>query len=202
MSKIFVKTFGCTLNKKETEEMCAGLNIIEDFKKIKESDFILINTCGVKEQTETKVLNFLNKIKKENVSEKKIIITGCLITINKEPIKKILPFAKYLKKKEIIKLFDCERKKRQIKNTEIIALSEGCVGNCSYCAVKFARGALKSRSAQEIVSEANFLVSNGVKEILLTSQDCSCYGIDINETIITLLKKMKYILSMYNGLSN
>jgi threonylcarbamoyladenosine tRNA methylthiotransferase CDKAL1 len=189
MNKIFVKTFGCTLNQKDTEEMVGNVNTFSDFKKIKLADAILINTCGVKEQTETKILNYLKKIKSLNISEKKIIITGCLLSINKDPMLKILPFAKYLKKEDVQRLFN-KKGDSLIKKTEIIIVSNGCLGCCYYCAVKFARGRLKSRPVDEIFKEVKQKINAGTKEILLTSQDNGCYGFDINTNIVNLLNKL------------
>lgn len=192
MNKLFVKTFGCTLNKKDTEEMIGSLKIIEDFKNIKSANVIIVNTCGVKEQTETKVISFLSKLKDNKISQKKIIITGCLLTINKDAMLKILPNARYLKKEDVQKIFK-QKLKQPSKKTEIIIISEGCLGNCYYCAVKFARGKLKSKTIDDVYEDVKKKIKNNTKEILLTSQDNGCYGFDINTNIIKLLEKITSI---------
>ncbi len=192
MKKIFVKTFGCTLNQKDSEEIIGCCDFFSDDAKINSADLILINTCGVKEQTETKIIKYLRDIKKLGVSDKKIIITGCLVTINDLGLKEICPNARYFRvdqKNELKRLF-ANKKENKIRNTETIIISNGCLGNCSYCAVKFARGKLNSKPISNIISEINSAIKNGAKEILLTSQDTGCYGQDINTNIVNLLKEV------------
>jgi threonylcarbamoyladenosine tRNA methylthiotransferase CDKAL1 len=194
MSKLFVKTFGCTLNKKDTEEIISNTDFTDDLKNIKTCEKILINTCGVKEQTQTKIINFLKKIKSEKILEKNIIIFGCLVDIDKEALEKILPNAHYFKvsqKKEIKKLIAINNKKTKTKKTtSIIIISNGCLGSCTYCAVKIARGNLESKPILKIIDEIKVSIDNGAKEIFLTSQDNACYGQDKGTNLISLLKEI------------
>lgn len=192
MKKIFVKTFGCTLNQKDSEDIIGDLAFFSDEKKIADADLIIINTCGVKEQTEQKILRYLKEIKKKGIKEDKIIITGCLVTINDKGLKEIFPNARYFKvdEKEKLKKLLNSKKKEHTKNTETIIISNGCLGACTYCAVKFARGKLKSKSILEIKEEVKKAIENNTKEILLTSQDTGCYGFDINTNIVELLKEI------------
>ncbi len=196
MSKLFVKTYGCTLNKKDTENVVKEHYFTEDFAEIKKSDYILINTCGVKEQTQTKILNFLKKLKENKIPQEKIIIFGCLVDIDKEALVKEMPDAKYFKvsekeKIEVIINNVGNNKKNLKKNTDTIIISNGCLGNCYYCAVKFARGRLESKPIEKIIKEIEYSVNEeNSKGILLTSQDNGCYGFDINENLNTLLKRI------------
>jgi len=66
----------------------------------------------------------------------------------------------------------------------IIPISEGCLGDCNYCSVKFARGKLKSYKIEDIIKQIKG------KKILLTSQDTGCYGLDINTNLVELLKQV------------
>jgi MiaB-like tRNA modifying enzyme len=196
MSKLFVKTYGCTLNKKDTENVVKEHNFTEEFSEIKKADYILINTCGVKEQTQTKILNFLKKLKENKIPQEKIIIFGCLVDIDKDALVSEMPNAKYFKVSEKEKIESIinnieNNKLSNKKNTQTIILSNGCLGNCYYCAVKFARGKLESKPIEKIVKEIEYSVNEEKsKEILLTSQDNGCYGFDINENLNTLLKKI------------
>jgi len=191
MNKIFVKTFGCTLNQKTTEELTSNSTSVKD---IKDADYIFINTCGVKEQTEFKIISYLNNLKKNQIPENKIILFGCLVDIDSSKLKKNNPNSIYLglkdesKLKKIINTTKIIQKKN--KTTETIIIANGCLGSCSYCAVKFARGKLKSKSIKEIKKEVEVAIENGAKEILLTAQDTGCYGFDINTNIISLLKEL------------
>ncbi len=71
--------------------------------------------------------------------------------------------------------------------TGICSISTGCVGNCTYCIVKQARGELVSRPLPEIVNEIASLLHQGAKEIQLTSQDTAAYGLDIGVRLPELL---------------
>ena len=191
VSLVFTKTFGCTLNQENTKEVTINCDITPDIRKAK---YILVNTCGVKEQTQTKVLRFLKYLKKENIPSEKIYIFGCLVTIDPESMKKILPNANYFKISENHKLKKIIEKKDVIKIrkeiTKTIIIANGCLGNCSYCAVKFARGTLKSKKIKDIKKEVEISLENGTKEILLTAQDTACYGFDINTNLVELLKEL------------
>jgi len=196
---VFIKTYGCTLNKRDSEDLLAGVccETTCDYSKLQLSRIVIVNTCGVKEQTETKIHNFLENLKRKNINPRDIYIYGCLVDINSTSLRKIIPDAHYFRvsDKKILykKLITLLGKtpstdrcgKKQI--TKIIAIANGCLGNCTYCAVKIARGRLKSRPIKEIFAEINDVVKKGCKEILLTAQDTGCYGLDINTNIIELL---------------
>jgi len=195
MKTIFVKTFGCTLNQRDSQDISAG---ILESKSESLADIIVINTCGVKEQTETKIYKYIT----DNIKilkNKNVIITGCLIDINSEILKELLPKAKMFgikDKQKLISYLDKYRHKKtkpKIEITKTTIIANGCLGNCSYCAVKFARGKLKSKSILEIKNEIENAVKNGTKEILLTAQDTGCYGLDINTNISELLKEVTLI---------
>lgn len=193
-NKIFIKTFGCTLNQKNSKEVVNNLNVTKDIKK---AELIIVNTCGVKEQTERKIIKYLKKLKDVyKIPDSKIIIIGCLVTINKNKLLEICPKARYYTVEELNKLkdfLDTKFEKRTINKsrfTEPIIISNGCLGNCSYCAVKFARGKLKSRPIQEIIKEIKDKYKQDSREFLLTAQDTACYGFDINTNIVDLLKEI------------
>jgi MiaB-like tRNA modifying enzyme len=70
----------------------------------------------------------------------------------------------------------------------IIPIAEGCLGNCTYCKARFARGRLVSYDPEQIVAQVISDVKDGCKEIWLTSQDCGAYGKDIGTDIVSLLR--------------
>ena len=72
----------------------------------------------------------------------------------------------------------------------VIPINYGCLGNCSYCCVHFARGPLKSNSVIEVVERVHRDVGCGVKEFWLTSQDTACYGKDIGTSLPELLQQV------------
>ena len=77
---------------------------------------------------------------------------------------------------------------------EIIPLSTGCLGSCTYCKTRHARGKLGSYDPDAIVNRARSAVEEGVMEIWLTSEDTGAYGRDINTDLPTLLKKIIKVL--------
>ncbi len=72
----------------------------------------------------------------------------------------------------------------------IIPISEGCIGNCSYCKTKQARGDLSSYSEKDILKNIKDALAKDAKEIWLTAQDTSCYGFDKNTNLAKLVKKI------------
>ncbi len=172
---------------------------------INKARFIIINTCAVKEQTENKIKSRLKRLYRkygEN-QDKEIIITGCLphITSNYiDIIKDIVPnFAAIVDMNSINQIPEILEK---IKNNEknliyissdhidksefcleydpnkingIVPISEGCLGSCTYCCVKNARGRLTCFNPTNVINNVKHQLSQGVKQIYLTSQDCSTY---------------------------
>ncbi|OIO63284.1 hypothetical protein AUJ83_01460 [Candidatus Woesearchaeota archaeon CG1_02_33_12] len=211
MAKIFIETFGCSANYNNSEIM-AGLLIEAGHKIIKKaenSDLIIVNTCTVKLPTENKVKksikNFLN-------INKKIIIAGCMPEVQKDLLKAIAPYASLVgvhHTKEIVSavektikgnLIDLTGKRnetklnlpelRKNKVIQIVQISEGCNGKCTYCIVRLAKGKLFSYPEDEIIKQVKSAVKSGCKEIWLTSQDTAAYGQDIKTNFVSLLKKI------------
>ncbi|MFH1972270.1 MAG: tRNA (N(6)-L-threonylcarbamoyladenosine(37)-C(2))-methylthiotransferase [archaeon] len=198
--KVFVKTFGCALNKRDSENIEGilkeqGFELTEE----KKADIIIVNTCGVKSRTQNRVISYINQHKKP------VYVGGCLPKMIdlKELTPKVKGFfdtntitkiASQIKD-NLLENFSTQKENRlniplvrSSKDIAIIPISQGCLGNCAYCSVKFARGSLKSYTEEEILKEIEQV--KDYKIIHLTSQDCGCYGKDINTNIISLLKKI------------
>jgi MiaB-like tRNA modifying enzyme len=91
-------------------------------------------------------------------------------------------------KRNEVKLNCPELRKNQI--IQIVQISEGCNGICTYCIVRFAKGKLFSYPEDEIVKQIESGIKNNCKEIWLTSQDTAAYGQDIKTNLVELLKKI------------
>ena len=199
---VFVEGYGCSLNRSDTEQVqgfleSQGFILVE---KPENAGLIVINTCAVKEQTETKMLR---RIKELNAVAKKgkavLVVFGCLPKINSKAIadisEKIVQLGPSLEElASFLQLppqkFSPElEEKKSSSIVSIIPIARGCLGNCSYCSVRSARGSLKSYSVSELNKKFKKAIK-GSKEIWLTAQDCGCYGFDIGTNLAELLKEL------------
>ncbi len=194
-----IKTYGCKLNQAETGNL---KKVLRDLNHVKpeNAELIIINSCGIINKTERKILKEIKKWKSRN---KKVMITGCLPSIN-ENVEKEVDIAMKGNNPEIFRLklselcslkSDVRKKISTIRKKEsasvIIPASTGCLGSCSYCSAKIARGKLNSYPAKEIVKVVREELKKGAKEIQLTSQDLGVYGIDLEKTsLINLVEKI------------
>ena len=210
--KVYIKTFGCSANKSDSEVMAgllvqAGHKII---KTIKDADLVLINSCGVKGRAE---VDFFREVEAAKKLKKKIIACGCIPSGNKEIVetklkgisivdinsitKIVLAAEKTLAGERIILLSNnkiekiCLPRQRLNKVIAIVPICEGCAGSCAYCFTKLAKGNLFSYSKNAILREVESAIKEGCKEIWLTSQDCAAYGLDVGNTnLAKLLEKI------------
>ncbi|MEM2178152.1 MAG: tRNA (N(6)-L-threonylcarbamoyladenosine(37)-C(2))-methylthiotransferase [Candidatus Methanomethylicaceae archaeon] len=203
--RIYIKTFGCSANKVESELIKKMLvdNGYEIVDSLLEAEVVIVNTCTVRSETDLKVINYLKSIKK-----KKIIVTGCMASSQPALIAKYFPSASIISLKCIPMILEAINKDKFIcldkelfinpipyingvKATILIA--RGCLGNCSYCIVKVAKGKLKSINPNIIIENLIKAIKLGVKEIRLSAQDTGVYGIDIGTNIASLLKSLTSI---------
>lgn len=218
--KVYIKTFGCSLNYADSEAIAGQLKgkheLVSDPK---DADVIIVNSCTVKNEAETKLFRELRKNK-----DKKIIIAGCVPQA--EPSYLLCKFKDYsvlginqidkvneiIDSKEILHLTKKEHKQRinfpiirSHAAAEIIPICEGCLDSCTYCKTKHARGTLYSYRPRDIREKAEKAIKESVKEIWLTSQDNGCYGYDIGTDSAELLRsicKIKGDFKIRYGMAN
>jgi len=204
--KIFIQTYGCTLNQSDSEVM-AGLLSQEGHKIVKtedQADLVIINTCTVKDPAEKKCLYKLRHLKKP------VVITGCVpqADINNElwkkysvvgvkQLKQIAYVAEETLKGNVVHFFGDSKdqrlnlpKVRKNDFIEIIPLCCGCLGECSYCKTRHARGSIVSYKPSAIIKQLKTALKEGIKEFHLTSQDNGAYGLDINTNLPELLRSI------------
>ncbi len=211
--KVYIETYGCTMNQADSDIMRGLLSREYAFADSADNaDVVIVNTCGVIGFTERKILRRIEEIKRMG---KKVIAAGCLARIARkrlemadalvspdnvhrigEAVKAVLNG----KRVEIINVSKVDKaeisgvKCRLNENAiAIVSISEGCLGNCSYCATKIARGRLRSFSIEKIVEEVKRVVEMGYREIQLTSQDTGAYGKDKGYRLPDLLEKIAEI---------
>lgn len=157
------------------------------------SEIVIINTCGfindAKQESIETILQFEN-LRNSNKIEK-LFVFGCLSERYKEELEKEIPVVdKYFgvyNLKELIESIGGHYKEELVgerylttpKHYAYLKISEGCDRTCSFCAIPLIKGKHTSRPIEDLVKESEFLVSKGVKEIILIAQDLSYYGLDI-----------------------
>jgi threonylcarbamoyladenosine tRNA methylthiotransferase CDKAL1 len=208
--KVYIETYGCSANKSDSEIM-AGILLEKGYEIVfdeNQADYIILNTCGVKKQTEDRILRRLQDLSKTG---KKVIVAGCLTKIDLQKIKSKIPnFHALLDPYSIDKIdFAIEKggmifSEKPLEKTllpkysfnqviSIVQILEGCLSACTFCATKFARGRAKSFRPSTIINSIKDSVNKGYKEIWLTSQDNSCYGKDINTNLAELMNGISKI---------
>ena len=224
--KFYLETYGCSLNSADSD-IIVGTFANMDSNRVEstdEADLIVLNTCGVKEPTEDRIISRLEKL---STGKTPIIVAGCLPKISLKRIEKTLPnYAAIIGPQSIESLSDIVPRvlKGEVgivhldsddvsklnwlegpPNSVIctIPICEGCLGSCAYCAVRFARGAVKSHSKRDIFDTVERCVRSGYKEIRITSQDLGTYGIDSNLVELThMIDKIdgphRFRLGMFN----
>lgn len=200
MKKFFLEGYGCSLNISETQKIDEFLesNNFERTDKLNSADFVIINTCSVKQVTEQRMFSRIEFFLNNKKSSSKIIVFGCLAAHKKKDLLKKFPTILFCDTSLESLCLVLNIKKRSFSPkllgkksnplVSIIPVSVGCLGNCTYCATKIARPNFFSYSIKEIDFAFKSALKSGSKEIWLTSQDLGCYGFDIKTDIVELLK--------------
>lgn len=193
---INVITMGCSKNLVDSEKLMGQLklnNLEVTHESNIESDYVIINTCGfikdAKEESIETILNFIEAKKAGLI--KKVFVMGCLSERYLDDLKEELIDADGIygvhDMEEIISDIGADYKKDLIgerllstpKHYAYLKVSEGCDRTCSFCAIPLIRGKNISLPIEELVTEAEKLRDNGVKEIMLIAQDLTYYGVDL-----------------------
>ena len=209
-----IQTFGCQMNAHDSEKI---LGVLEEMgyveaKDEKSADFIIYNTCCVRENAENKVYGNLGFLKhqKELNPHMKIALCGCMmqqstvIETIRQKYKHVdivfgtfnlykLPELMYRNIETNSTIFDIWDKHgeiiedlpsiRKYKFKASVNIMFGCNNFCSYCIVPYVRGRERSRTSEDIVREIKALVADGVKEITLLGQNVNSYGKNLEEDI-------------------
>lgn len=209
----FIKTYGCQMNERDSENLSAILEEIGYTKTnvIEEADFILLNTCAIREGAENKVFGQLGAIKNLKRTNPNLIlgICGCMpqeeVTIssilktynyidivfgthNMHNLPHLLKEALY-SKEMVVEVFSKEGEvfenlpsNRASNHKAFVNIMYGCNKFCAYCIVPYTRGKERSRKMEDIIVEINELVAEGYKEVTLLGQNVNAYGKDLIDT--------------------
>ncbi|WP_430882733.1 30S ribosomal protein S12 methylthiotransferase RimO [Fusibacter sp. JL216-2] len=207
--KVYFETLGCAKNQVDTEVMVGIMSENKYFAIAdpQEADVIVINTCGFIESAKTESVETILDLSeyKEHGKCKALVVTGCLAERYAESLKaeipevdafvgttqfdQILPIVEGIFGRgltqihigDIDKSFE-ENLPRVLstpKHMAYLKISEGCDNLCTYCIIPKLRGKYRSRHMEDIVLEAQKLVAEGVKELIIIAQDTTRYGIDL-----------------------
>ncbi len=206
--RIHMESFGCPTSKADGESMVgclseAGYEVVDETE---DADVLIYNTCAVKSPTENRMISMLKSAPKG----KQLIVAGCLPLINLERLKAevdsdgVVGPALGCDIVEVVRSVCGGEKVVLLRRNSmpssdlprlpinqvvgIIPISFGCLGSCSYCCVRFARGHLRSYKVEELVERVKRDLDSGAREIWLTSQDTACYGKDIDTDLAELVR--------------
>ena len=208
--KINIITLGCAKNLVDSEVLMTQLkgNKKDVFHQREDinPDVVIINTCGFIDNAKQESIDTILKHAKEKEEGiiKKLYVTGCLSERYREDLMSDIPevdgFYGTRDLPELLKNFQAQYRNELLGERIIttdshyayLKISEGCDRPCSFCAIPLMRGRHVSKPMEQIVLEAENLVRNGVREIMLIAQDSTYYGIDIykKRTMSELLKKL------------
>jgi len=199
------------MNQADSDIIRAYLSENFTMSSVEDADVVVINSCGVIDFTERKIIRRILELKNAG---KRVVLAGCLTRISKQALEladsAISPDNLEKVVDAVRSAFDggvhflewsnadksCLQKLRNEGAIAIVSISEGCLGHCSFCATKFARGKLRSFSLSGILQEVENAVKLGFREIQLTSQDTGCYGLDKGDF---MLPKLLEEISLIDG---
>ncbi|MBO4357553.1 MAG: tRNA (N(6)-L-threonylcarbamoyladenosine(37)-C(2))-methylthiotransferase [Candidatus Methanomethylophilaceae archaeon] len=195
--KYFVESYGCTMNYGEGEQLSKKMDALGHVRvdSVKEADIVILNTCTVVETTEKNMIRRMGDLKKAG---KKVIVTGCMAKVQPKRIEIRLPDSviispdRYNEFSDLVSdEFGCfdPVDSPSYGMSAILPIAQGCLGNCSYCITRFARGALKSYDENDLIKEFNAMIDAGAKEVLVTAQDTACYGRDTGMDLPQLIRR-------------
>jgi len=194
---INVVTLGCSKNLYDSEVLMGQLKAnnmaVTHEEELKETDIVVINTCGfigdAKEESVNTILHYINEKEAGNLD--KVFVTGCLSERYKPDLEKEIPSVdQYFGTHDLpnlLKVLGADYKKELVgerltttpKHYAYLKISEGCDRSCSFCAIPLIRGGNISQPIELLVKEARKLAASGVKELILIAQDLTYYGLDI-----------------------
>ncbi|MBI4980151.1 tRNA (N(6)-L-threonylcarbamoyladenosine(37)-C(2))-methylthiotransferase [Candidatus Woesearchaeota archaeon] len=216
MTNIYIHTSGCSHNFADSEQMAgllkqAGFDIVDN---IEDAYVVLFNTCTVKGPSEVAFFHRLESTR-QKYPTKIIVVAGCIPQADPHKLKgypvvgtnqihKIVEVVEEALHDNRIQLLESGElpplnlpRVRKSPCTYIIPISRGCLGACSFCKAKFARGNLVSYPIEDIRKEVEIALKEGAKEIWLTSQDTSCYGFDLDTNLAKLLNEVTSVFGNF-----
>lgn len=200
------------MNQSDSEVMAGVLlaNGVGLAKSEADAGVVILNTCTVKGATEQKIIY---EVKRLISARRKLVIAGCIPEANLPLIRKYAPKAPIVGTRSLAHIAEAVRAAVRGRKVEFfgkreeklelprlrgsiiakVTIAEGCLGACSFCATKIARGALRSYPEDAIIAEIEKCVKKGCREIQLTAQDTGAYGKEKGANLARLLRRISAI---------
>lgn len=180
--RICILTFGCTYNEGDSNRL---RNILAREDSVftqdpQDADVVILNTCIVIEKTERKMIRLIRELE-----GKEIWVSGCLPAA-RSAILEEFP-AVHVLSPESIHTIDLDPEMTSGGPVAVVQIGSGCLGHCTYCITRHARGRIRSIPQDEILSQIRSAVLGGTVEVRLTGQDLSAYGCDLGEPSLAAL---------------
>ncbi|MGA2698208.1 MAG: tRNA (N(6)-L-threonylcarbamoyladenosine(37)-C(2))-methylthiotransferase [Methanoregula sp.] len=190
--RVYIETYGCSYNFGDTANL---VEVLKHYGSTRadspdEADAVIVNTCTVVGPTERRMLRRLVALQ-----EKPLFVTGCMPLVQREAILSVCT--------PVIIFPDAIREAyRRVKTVApggvgIVQIAQGCLGRCTYCITRRARGSLESFPEEEIREKVRAFVDAGLYEIQLTAQDVSAYGRDTGTDLPSLLSTLSDLQGNY-----
>ena len=222
MKTVAFITLGCKVNQYETNAMTQQFieNDYEVVDHTQKADIYIVNTCTVTNMSDRKSRQMLRRVKELN-KEGVVVACGCYAQVAKEELEKIKEINLVLgnnEKKDIVQYVEKYIKSKipevqtedvmhqkdfvefgDITFTEktraVIKIQDGCDRFCSYCIIPYARGRVRSRKPEHILSEIRKIAKEGIQEVVITGIHIASYGKDFKKQygLIDLLEEMNEI---------
>lgn len=213
-------TLGCKVNQYETNAMKQKF-IEKDYEIVdfeEAADIYVVNTCTVTNMSDRKSRQIIRRAKETNKNSI-LVVTGCYVQVAKDELEKIedidivignqekkdiVTFVEEKQKEKIEKVSDIlyEREFAEFgsstytdKTRAVIKVQDGCDRFCSYCIIPYARGRIRSRKPEEVITEIQKLAKNGIKEVVITGIHLASYGREYKPhiSLLELLKEINKI---------
>ncbi len=217
--KVALISLGCDKNRVDAEKIISDLkaNGFEISMDYETAEIVIVNTCAfIKTAKEESINAIFDVLTHRGGCLEKLIVTGCLPQRNIEELKLAMPevdlFLPIKENSNIVKhIFNLYGKKPpQIlqadnriistpKHYAYLKIADGCNNHCTYCTIPKIRGEYVSTPINQIIEEAEKLVNNGVKELVIVAQDITNYGVDLYKKpmLVKLLKELSKIENLH-----
>src|SRR5512142_302173 len=205
-TRVYMHTLGCPKNRVDSEVMLgtlaqAGFRLVQDPAQ---AEIVVVNTCGFIESAKVESIDAIVELAelKRSGRCKKLVVTGCLVQRHAQDLARELPEVDHFlgtgAYAEVATIVSDAQAKRLVvpdpdfvhsattprvnslpSHTAYLKVSEGCDNACAFCIIPRLRGPQRSRTAEDVVAEAEALAADGAVELSLVAQDLTAWGHDL-----------------------